>query len=504
MNHAALLRIVLVIALQLFWGPSRAIGTPEGGAPVQAPAPVAVAGGLLKSAVSQQQVLTFCVADWNPIPITLCSNETATKPEDFTGHDVEMIRDAAELMGLKEGKQFRFKCAWSHDGMMKEVAKPEGECSAASGGVTITSERLAAGIKFTESYMEANMGIMVKTSKHSSSGWAFVKPFEWNLWLALGLTLLLFPLVILSIEYISQRRRFTRRAVGASLEEAYWRSAITMLSFDHFAVASTGGRLAVVTFCFLAFLMCTTYSALLTAHVTVSRIGSTINGVQDLEAKAVGATPIFVERLRSMYGIVAVPQQVYNGSDYVEWVNMVETGKLAAIIRSEPILQWLANNDAPDCSVTVLPQTILPFGYGIAFNQNTSDALVKEWNAALLQLREEGTLQRLKTNWILGSGSGCQTGTQVNQLATGVSFANLWGLWAILGAGVLLGYLVALLQHRAGRHNKSSTQVHPNAPAGASSLDSELGEQAAVQPFPNEHLSVQLCRDCSHGRHHNG
>ena len=51
------------------------------------------------------------------------------------------------------------------------------------------------------------------------------------------------------------------------------------------------------------------------------------------------------------------------GADYLGWRDLVIEGKLAAMIRDLPPLQWLANN-APNCEVTVLAETVEPFDYG--------------------------------------------------------------------------------------------------------------------------------------------
>jgi hypothetical protein len=69
-----------------------------------------------------------------------------------------------------------------------------------------------------------------------------------------------------------------------------------------------------------------------------------------------------VTRLQK-YGIQAVPLPFASGADYVTWRSMVVSGQLAALVRDDPPLEWLANN-APGCNVAVLSQEIEPFDYG--------------------------------------------------------------------------------------------------------------------------------------------
>ena len=51
------------------------------------------------------------------------------------------------------------------------------------------------------------------------------------------------------------------------------------------------------------------------------------------------------------------------GSDYLRWRDLIVSRQLAAMVRDLPPLQWLANN-APNCEVTVLAETVEPFDYG--------------------------------------------------------------------------------------------------------------------------------------------
>jgi hypothetical protein len=84
--------------------------------------------------------------------------------------------------------------------------------------------------------------------------------------------------------------------------------------------------------------------------------------LQDLRGRAVGTSPIYVSRL-AKYGLQATPYPFNKGSDYLEWRDLVVSGQLAALVRDEPALLWLADT-SPLCDVAVLQQTVEPFDYG--------------------------------------------------------------------------------------------------------------------------------------------
>ena len=154
--------------------------------------------------------------------------------------------------------------------MISSLSNATGECSASSTGVTITSERQAAGLRFTYPTFKASLGILVKARRppfppvqsggacrvqdaaaarchartqqpssllrrralcrrlprpqrpHSrpqantaeSGGWGFTRPFSWGLWLALFVTLIVFPVIIFLIEFLSLRRHVHKCAAG--------------------------------------------------------------------------------------------------------------------------------------------------------------------------------------------------------------------------------------------------------------------------------------------------
>lgn len=393
--------------------------------------------------------LIFCIANWEPI--AMCQDWPTYSPANFSGHDVQMVRDAAALMGLTEGTDFEFKCD-SFSTMLVALRNASGPCSAAVAGVTITTEREGSGIKFTYPYFKSSLSTLVQAQLPAGTGWGFTRPFSWELWLALFITLLAFPPIAFVIEFLSLRKAIHRGDILPGVVESTWRTALTLMLMDSFAVTSQGARVAVLCFVFLALLTTSTYTANLAAFVTVNTIESRITGLGDLRGRAVGTSPIYIERL-TKYGIQAIPYPLNNGSDYLTWRTLVSTGELAALVRDTPALQWLANTD-PLCSVVVLPQAVEPFDYGIAFHKNTSEGVVDAWSRAILVLQEDGTLQQLKDSWIVNPTQGCQVISAVNNNASAVRFQDLYGLWIILGAGIVMGALIMFTQRTMRRYEK--------------------------------------------------
>lgn len=60
----------------------------------------------------------------------------------------------------------------------------------------------------------------LQSTTHRSSGWAWVQPFDWTLWLALGLTLLVLPLAVFVLELLSLKRRIYAADWAPGLQES--------------------------------------------------------------------------------------------------------------------------------------------------------------------------------------------------------------------------------------------------------------------------------------------
>ena len=64
------------------------------------------------------------------------------------------------------------------------------------------------------------MGIMVKTEMGTASGWSFVQPFSAGLWIAIAVTLVIWPVIIFLIEGCSRKPRIKGKDFYLGVEEA--------------------------------------------------------------------------------------------------------------------------------------------------------------------------------------------------------------------------------------------------------------------------------------------
>jgi hypothetical protein len=190
-----------------------------------------------------------------------------------------VFRRAATDVGWTEGTQYNFACKDNTtQSIVDGLAGDSGECDAFIASITITSERKEQGVKFAFPYYKGSVGILVKTEKGTVSGWNWVQPFSMDLWVAIIVTMLIWPAAIFFIELGSLKRRIRKREAAFGVEEATWQSLWTLQHGEGMDVTSLGARVAVMCFAFASLILGSSYTANLAAFLTLKQVGN-INSV---------------------------------------------------------------------------------------------------------------------------------------------------------------------------------------------------------------------------------
>lgn len=142
--------------------------------------------------------------------------------------------------------------------MINQVEQANGTCDIAMSGITITSGRQDLGVEFSYPYLNTGLGVLVRSSPASPSGWDWISPFSVWLWVAVLLTIILFPLFIFVIEFGSLKQRIHGSDVVPGVQEATFRSIWTLVGLETLQVSSFGAKLASITFAFLALILVNT------------------------------------------------------------------------------------------------------------------------------------------------------------------------------------------------------------------------------------------------------
>jgi hypothetical protein len=294
-------------------------------------------------------------------------------------------------------------------------------------------------------YFNTALGVLVRASATPAQGWGWTRPFSGGLWLALAVTIVVFPAALFAIEFCSLKARVRGADVAPGVREALVRSVWTLTGGETIEVSSTGAKLATVCFAFFALIVSATYTANLASLLTVSSLTSEIRSVEDLRGRAVGSLDIYTQRLRSKYGLVAAA--IEDSVDAIDAAAVdVQAGLLTALVADHALVLHAAAG-LPGCGERVLPQLIEPFSYGVVFSPRLPQALVDALDDAILILQEEGTLEKLKNDFKILEDVCAREAAEAGADAS-ITFASIYGVFVIVGAGLVGGLLFMAYERR--------------------------------------------------------
>lgn len=107
-----------------------------------------------------------------------------------------------------------------------------------------------------------------------------------------------------------------------------------------------------------------------------------------------------------------------------------------AFIWDSAVLEYVINQDP--CNTFILNDLFSPLGYGIGLPLHSpyKDAISNE----ILKLRENGFLDKLKSEWFVQKGT-CGVKSTTTSLVVTVQLADVIGVYLLVAGGVLLGFI---------------------------------------------------------------
>jgi ABC-type amino acid transport substrate-binding protein len=360
----------------------------------------------------------------------------------FSGLSIETFRETAkDALNWQEGVDYRFLCVDTDTPttLYERVVPEDGDCDAFIASTTITSERTEAGVVWAYPYWSGSIGIVTKAMPESSDGWAWTRPFTWQLWLALGLTSLLLPFAVYLLEVLSIKRRVTLKESARGYNEAAWRTMWVIMQGETMAVTNLAARAVVIILAFCSLILSASYTANLAAFLTLKSYG-TIDSIADLQGMSVSTVEVYQPRLQSRYGLRTIEAEISSIADIKDEMMDVATGSLTAFLIDKEVAQYYVAT-WPDCALRLLPQSIEPFDYGLAFAPRTSAEVVSAFSLSILRLTEDGTIPEIGDTFLL-SNSPCLKDSSAEDEIGQISFAQVYGLWVLLAAGMACGCLI--------------------------------------------------------------
>ena len=275
-----------------------------------------------------------------------------------------------------------------------------GELDVGVGALTVTAER-ESRVDFSHPFYSAGLGIAVGATQDSSAVSILARFFSWAFlaWVG-GLCLLLGAIGLLAWAF--ERRANPEQFGGRGLSgvgSGFWWAAVTMstVGYGDKSPVTLPGRLLGLVWMFTAIILVATFTAGITASLTVGALNGRVQGVEDLPGVRV-ATVQSSTSADWLSGQNINASGASNASELIEWLAQ---DQVDAVVYDAPILRYLIMQGYAD-QLSVLPGQLDPQSYAIALSPGNAERRELLNRSLLKALGEDGW--RSELHQYLGRG----------------------------------------------------------------------------------------------------
>ncbi|KAK2657701.1 hypothetical protein Ddye_010753 [Dipteronia dyeriana] len=316
-----------------------------------------------------------------------------------------------------------------------------GVYDAAVGDITIITNRTRM-VDFTQPYVESGLVVVAPVWKSNSNEWAFLRPFSPLMWGVIAVFFLAVGAIVWTLEH-RQNDDF-RGPPKRQVVTIFWFSFSTMFFAHRENVVSSLGRLVIIIWLFVVFIINSSYTASLTSILTVQQLSSPIKGINSLKSNN---DPIGYQ-YGSFVRNYLVDELNIDESRLVPFNSAAEFAKalkdgphkggVAAVIDERAYIELFLSTR---CEFSIVGKEFTKNGWGFAFPRDSP--LVEDMSTAILKLSESGDLQRIHDKWLLRSACTLQ-GAKLD--VDRLQLKSFWGLFLLCGLACVAALFIYLIQ----------------------------------------------------------
>ncbi|XP_010457602.1 PREDICTED: glutamate receptor 3.4-like isoform X1 [Camelina sativa] len=316
----------------------------------------------------------------------------------------------------------------SYDNLVNEVVADKYDV--AVGDITIVTNRTRY-VDFTQPFIESGLVVVAPVKEAKSSPWSFLKPFTIEMWAVTGAFFLFVGAMVWILEH-----RFNEEFRGPprrQLITIFWFSFSTMFFSHRENTVSSLGRLVLIIWLFVVLIINSSYTASLTSILTVRQLTSRIEGIDSLVTsnEPIGVQDGTFARNYMVNELNIAPSRIVPLKDEEQYLSALQRGPrnggVAAIVDELPYIEVLLTNS--NCKFRTVGQEFTRTGWGFAFQRDSP--LAVDMSTAILQLSEEGELEKIHRKW-LNYKHECSMQIS-NSEDSQLSLKSFWGLFLICG-----------------------------------------------------------------------
>ncbi|XP_063879182.1 glutamate receptor ionotropic, kainate 2-like isoform X11 [Scylla paramamosain] len=334
----------------------------------------------------------------------------------------------------------------------------------AIGSMTINYARENV-IDFTKPFMNVGIGILFKVpTSQQTRLFSFMNPLAIEIWLYVLAAYVLVSITMFIVARFSPYEWYNPHPCSQendvvenqfSLSNSFWFTIGTLMQQgSDLNPKACSTRIVGGIWWFFTLIIISSYTANLAAFLTVERMITPIDDVEDLASQteiaygiqASGSTMTFfqdskIETYQKMWRFMENKKPSVFVQSYDEGVRRVLEGNYAFLMESSMLDYYVQRN----CNLTQIGGLLDSKSYGIATPMGSPwrDKI----SLAILELQEKGVIQMLYNRWWKNTGDTCnREDSNKENKASALGVDNIGGVFVVLLCGLAFAVLIAILE----------------------------------------------------------
>ncbi|XP_064153353.1 glutamate receptor ionotropic, delta-2 isoform X2 [Anguilla rostrata] len=401
-------------------------------------------------------------------PFVMVSENVLGKPKKYQGFSIDVLDALSNYLGFKyeiyiapDHKYGSQQADGVWNGLMGELVFKRADVGLSA--LTITPEREGV-VDFTTRYLDYSVGVLLRKAERTVDMFACLAPFDLSLWACIAGTVLLVGLLVYLLNWLNPPRLPMGSVSSTTLYNSMW--------FVYGSFVQQGGEVPYTTLAtrmmmgvwwLFALIVISSYTANLAAFLTITRIESSIQSLQDLSkqtdlpygtvldsavydqvrSKAMNPferDPMYSQMWRMINRTGGADNNVEESK---EGIRKVKYGRFAFVWDSA-VLEYVAINDE-DCSFYTVGNNAADRGYGIAMQHGSPYRDI--FSQRILELQQNGDMDILKLKWWPRDGPcDLYSTVQTQPRGSALDIHSFAGVFCVLAAGVVLSCLIAMVE----------------------------------------------------------
>ncbi|PIN15248.1 Glutamate-gated kainate-type ion channel receptor subunit GluR5 [Handroanthus impetiginosus] len=314
----------------------------------------------------------------------------------------------------------------------------------AVGDITVTFKR-AKYVDFTIPFAEGGVSMVVPIRYDDTNNeWVFLKPLKKELWLT---AIALFILTGMALWILEHRLNNAYR--GPPSQHAgmiFYFPFMSIVFAQRERIVSNLARLVVVVWMFVVLILSSTYTASLSARLTVQRLQLSVTDVKELIRRGdyVGCHngSFIIDLLQGLGFDKLNIRTYYNHDDCAEALSKgSEKGGISALFAAKPVTKLFLSKYCD--KFTTAGPTYATEGYAFVFPKGS--LLVADVSRAILELTDNGKKLEIERQWMRNPACNGPDGMITSTSVSLQSFKTLFGITGGITATSLVVFIVTYM-----------------------------------------------------------